>query len=89
MALPLPAKNQLGVGFNPEQIVVHGEVRGRHGMDQVWSWVDTFKGKQYFHIQKVYKDDTGRWMPGKGLTFDHDPTTVNQILKSIGEQTIG
>jgi hypothetical protein len=83
--LKAPEPNELGPGFSPSNIVALAEVRGRYGNDQVWACVGEFKNVKYFNIRQVYKDQSGLWLPGKGLSWDiREKPAIDQILEGLG-----
>lgn len=72
-------------GFQPSLIQVIGDIKGRHGMDQLWAFKGVFNGREYFNIRQVYKDETGAWAPGKqGMSMPWDPAVVNALMKGFG-----
>jgi hypothetical protein len=53
------------------------------GKEPIAMYDNEFKGKRYFHIRKMYQDQTGELQPGKGLAVPLDKK--QELLKAIME----
>lgn len=56
---------------------------------EVWSYENEFRGKQYFHIRTMWKDDSGEWNMGKGVSvLSADAPKMLHALKGLPQLKI-
>ena len=68
--------------LNATNLVVIGPKNGDN-KDLIVTYLNEFKGKNYFHIRTVYQNDRGKWAPGKGISVD--PANAKNILTQLGQ----
>lgn len=68
--------------LNAKNVVVIGPKNGDN-KDLIVTYLNEFKGKNYFHIRTVYQNDRGKWAPGKGISVD--PANAKNILTQLGQ----
>lgn len=53
---------------------------------QIWLTVTTFRGTQYFHIRRYYRDYEGEYVPSKeGVAFPVNIVSLTNLLASLIE----
>ena len=71
--------------LNAKNVVVIGPKNGDN-KDLIVTYLNEFKGKNYFHIRTVYQNDRGKWAPGKGISVD--PANAKNILTQLGQAAV-
>lgn len=51
--------------------------------DQVFVYVDDYRGKTYIHIRKCYVQPGKGLQPGKGFSMPADPDAIEQLIGAL------